>query len=426
MPRLLILRLAILGALSVTCIMIMQGYWLRRSYNLKDSEFHQTVTIALQNVANEIARFNNSELPKHDLIQRQSSNYYAVNVNGAIDANVLEDYLIREFEIRALNTDFEYAVYDCFSKELVYGNYCKITDLKETKSVRGQLPKFDDLTYYFVVRFPSRTGFLLSGMWQNLLFSLAALLSLAFFIYAMWVILQQRKLSELQKDFINNMTHEFKTPISSIKIASDYLVRNDLVNTDQRLKKYSEIIADQNERLNNQVEKVLNLARLEKDSFKLKKEIFDINPVLDDIVHSENLRIQESGHGIIKSDLASGQIMISGDKLHFSNVVYNIIDNAIKYCKKIPELKIKAYLKDKKVILDFIDNGIGIKQEEIERLFQKFYRVSTGNLHDVKGFGLGLFYVRNICKAHGWEIQVYSDMGKGSTFRLKIPILNEG
>ncbi len=425
MPRYLIIRLAVLGALSVTCIMIIQGIWLRRSYHLRDSEFHQTVTISLLKVANDIAEFNQSELPKHDLIQRQSSNYYAVNINDAIDANILEDYLIREFQRNALNTDFEYAVYDCVNRELVYGNYCKMTDLKETKSTQGELPTFSDLTYYFVVKFPSRTGFLLSGMRQNLLFSLAALLSLAFFIYAMWVIFQQRRLSELQKDFINNMTHEFKTPISSIKIASDFFKRNPLIAGDDKLHKYAEIISDQNDRLNEQVEKVLNLARLEKDNFKLNKENFEVHKVLREIVQAENLRIQESGKGKIWEEFTKDNIVIHADKLHFSNVIYNIIDNALKYCRNIPELHIRTQRSQKDIILDFIDNGIGIRPEDTEHLFKKFYRVSTGNVHDVKGFGLGLYYVKNICKAHGWDITVSSYPDTGSTFRLKIPALHE-
>lgn len=411
----------IFGAISILGIVMIQAYWLKRTFSLKDSEFNQTVTIALYDVAQKIAEFNKAELPKYNLIQRQSSNIYAVNINDNIDANILEDFLFRAFEEKAIATDFEYAVYDCLTKDLVYGSYCKMTKLNESKESTGEMPQFEDLTYYFVVKFPSRTGFLLSNMWQNITFSFITFLALAFFIYALWVILEQKKLSELQKDFINNMTHEFKTPISSIKIASDYLKKDPAISQNSKLKKYTEIISEQNERLNNQVENVLSLARLESDNFKLKSESFDVITVLKDIIMSENMRISE---GKITYAPSGSQSIIKADKLHFSNVVYNILDNAVKYCKTTPDILVKTQMVGGKLLLEFIDNGIGIKKEELEKLFKKFYRVSTGNLHDVKGFGLGLFYVDNICRAHGWVMNVESEYGKGSKFSISIPIGN--
>ena len=422
MSNKLIRRLAILGALSITGIVVIQGLWLKRAYTLEDSEFHQTATIVLYDVATKLAAFNNSELPKQNLIQRQSSNIYAVNVNDAIDANILEDYLIRGFEEKGLYTDFEYAVYDCFSKELVYGNYCKLTDLEQTKATTEVLPTFDDLIYYFVVRFPSRVGFLLSSMWQNIVLGIATVLALTFFIYAMWVILQQKKLSELQKDFINNMTHEFKTPISSIKIAADVISKSDPIKSDKRLSKYAEVLIDQNNRLNSQVEKVLSLAQLEEDRFKLNPVSVDVNELVSQIADAENMRIQESGRGEIICDISQSPILIQADKLHLSNVIYNLLDNAIKYCKDKPIVKVITRVVDSKAEISFIDNGIGIASENIEKLFLKFFRVPTGDVHNVKGFGLGLYYTKNICDAHGWDIRVNSELDKGSTFTIKIPI----
>lgn len=420
MPNHLIRRLAILGAISIFGVIFIQAYWFRRAFSLKDSEFHQSVTIALYEVAQKIADFNQSELPKQNLIQRKSSNYYAVNINDNIDANILEDYLIRQFEQKAINADFEFAIYDCLSQELVYGSYCKMTNLDESKARSGELPTFDNLTYYFVVKFPGQTGFLLSNMWQNILFSLVTLLALAFLVYAMWVILQQKRLSELQKDFINNMTHEFKTPISSIKIASDYLKKDDMLSSNPKLKKYTEIISDQNKRLNNQVEKVLSLAKLESDNFKLRIEEFNLISEVKEIVESENIKISP---GKIRIETAADTdfARIAGDKLHFTNVIYNVIDNAIKYCSTIPDILIRISDSSGKLFLDISDNGVGLKKDELERVFQKFYRVSTGDIHDVKGFGLGLYYVKNICKAHGWDILIDSQVGKGSTFTIKIP-----
>ena len=421
MPNHLIRRVALLGAISIIGIVLIQGISLKRAYDIEDNEFDQTVRVALYQVAEKLAIINETKLPKKDLVQRKSANYYAVNINDIIDANILEDFLIREFEARGVNTDFEYAVYDCQSQDMVYGNYCKMSDLEETKKTQDVLPKFDNLIYYFVVGFPSRKGYLISSIWQHVLYGFITLLALVFFIYSMWVILHQKRLSELQKDFINNMTHEFKTPISSIKIAANVIKNDPGISKDERLSKYGQIIVDQNERLNEQVEKVLNLARLEQDSFKLNLQSFNAADVLNTIVTSENLKVTESGSGGIKIQEVEDCI-IRADKLHFSNVIHNMLDNALKYCSTFPEVLVHAYKKGKVLAIEIKDNGIGINKEHFENLFKKFYRVPTGNVHDVKGFGLGLYYVHNICKAHGWKIDVSSNPGEGSTFTIRIPI----
>jgi len=304
---------------------------------------------------------------------------------------------------------------------MVYGNYCKLGALEDTKSNPDALPTFDNLIYYFVVGFPSKKTYLLSSIWQQLLYSAITLLALVFLIYALWVILQQKKLSELQKDFINNMTHEFKTPISSINIAAQVLQKDDALRDNSRLQKYSQIIIDQNKRLNEQVEKVLNLARLEKDNFKLNLQSFDMAEVLQSIVFAEDLKMKEKGAGKVVLESSSSLHMITGDKLHFTNVIYNIIDNAVKYCTLIPEVFVKTYREGKNIAIEIKDNGIGINSEHFDHLFKKFYRIPTGDVHDVKGFGLGLYYVQNICHAHGWDIDVTSDIGKGSTFKITIP-----
>lgn len=421
MPNHLIRRLAILGAISIFGIVMIQGITLTRSYDLEDKVFDQTVRGALYQVAEKLAITNKSQLPTEGLVQRKSSNYYAVNINDIIDANILEDYLYVELGRRGVNTNFEYAVYDCQSQDMVYGNYCHMGELEGAKNDPGSLPKFDNLIYYFVVGFPSRQSYLIASIWQVVLYSVLTLLALFFFIYALWVILQQKKLSELQKDFINNMTHEFKTPISSIKIAANVLNKDPSIQKNERLKKYGQIIIDQNERLNQQVEKVLNLAKLEQDSFKLNFQSFDAIDVIRTIVSSEELKMKEKGAGNISFSEAEGHFMINADKLHFSNVLYNIIDNAIKYCYTVPDVIIKTYQKGKDFTIEIRDNGIGINTEHFENLFKKFYRVPTGDLHDVKGFGLGLYYVKNICQAHGWNIQVTSVPGSGSVFTIKIP-----
>ncbi|WP_235298526.1 sensor histidine kinase [Portibacter marinus] len=408
-------KLFVLGALLVCAIIIIQGYYTVRNYQLKDIAFNQQVHIALRRVATKLAAYNESKLPKQNLIQRISSNYYAVNINDEIDANILEDFLIREFEAVSLNTDFEYAVYDCTSDEMVYGNYCDIGESGITLPNEGTLPKFKNLEYYFVVTFPSKASVILRSMGQSILFSIITLLALGFFVYSAFIILRQKRLSEMQKDFINNMTHEFKTPISSMKIAADVLEQSESIKNDARLKKYVDIIKNQNIRLNSQVEKVLDIARIEKDALKLNIEKVNLSELTSEIVESFRLKIEPQG-GNIELKNSDSQIFVDADKLHLGNVIYNILDNAIKYYKDLPVVSVKL---DATIpSLSISDNGIGIPEVHLNNLFNKFFRVPTGNVHNVKGFGLGLFYVKNICDAHKWEIKVKSKEGEGTTFTI--------
>ena len=422
MPSYLIRRLLILGGFAIFGIVFIQSYWVIKNWDLQDKQFDSTVNILLRKVAINLATFNKSELPKQDLIQRKSSNTYAVNINSKIDASILEDYLYQEMEAHSLKTDFEYAVYDCFSDNLVYGNYCELDDKEANSQEKTSLPKFNDLIYYFVVRFPQRESYMLSNIWLSVTFSIIAVLAVVFFLYSTWVILQQKRLSELQKDFINNMTHEFKTPISSIKIAADVLSKNGAVEKDKRLSKYAKIIVNQNKRLNDQVEKVLNIARLEKNSFELNYETFSLHRELNSIINNEQVKLEK---GAITLSLAKEDAWITADKLHFTNVITNILDNAIKYCQETPQITVKTSDLGSRMKVSIIDNGIGISKENQKKLFEKFYRVSTGNIHDVKGFGLGLFYVRNIAQAHDWNLDLTSEPGKGTTVSLEILKVNQ-
>lgn len=419
----MIRRLIVLGGLSIIGIIFVQSYWLLKTWDIKDKEFDQTVNIVLRNVAERMSKFNKTVLPKENLIQRKSSNYYAVNINSEIDAGLLEQYLLQEMHKQSLNIDFEYAVFDCYSDELVYGNYCS-NDLVSEKDMNpnSDFRKFNDLIYYFVVRFPKRESFLLANRNMTLTLTVLSVLAIIFFLYSMWIIMEQKRLSELQKDFINNMTHEFKTPLSSIKIAADFLATDPHVKNDGRLHRYVQIIKDQNLRLNNQVEKVLNVAHMEKDSIELKKEVFEINETLSSVINNESLKLK---HGNISFNGTIQPVYILADKLHFINVVANMIDNAIKYSGEDPKVDISLQESDHAIQMHIKDNGIGIDKDNIKKLFEKFFRVSTGDVHNVKGFGLGLYYVNNICNSHGWKIRVESEINEGTEFIITIPKYKE-
>jgi len=223
----------------------------------------------------------------------------------------------------------------------------------------------------------------------------------------------------MKSDFINNMTHEFKTPIASIDLAAKVLSNPKICEQPERLAEYVRIVGQQNKRLSAHVEKLLQMATIEKTKLQLNLEQIELNH----FIHESVLEFRNSQNGRIYSVVIESAVVnapIRADQLHFSNLVFNILDNAIKYCNTDPEIVIKIEERDQYYQISFEDNGIGIPKDYRKKIFNRFYRIPTGNVHDVKGFGLGLDYVRKIVQRHGWQINVSDNSRKGSTFMLKI------
>lgn len=416
----------ILGILTVTGMLGIQVYFLYLNADIQKKEFNQRVMIGLRNVADSLAARSAQTLPGQDVVQRMSGNHYAVNINQVIDANWLEYYLFEEFKKRGLTDDFDYGIYDCFSDEFVFGNCCSFSGDDEGIDGEQLLPKYEDLNYYFVVSFPNKSTLsLFTGIPKfTWIFIGITILAALFFIYAMSVILRQKRLSELQRDFINNMTHEFKTPIASIKLAADGLANHLSGPDERRLNKYAQIIQEQNQRLNHQVEKVLNLARSERDSFELKMEDLDLGRQLEDILENFSIRTQQE-NVTLETEIDQRNFFIKADRLHLMNVIDTILDNAVKYGGEQPKVRVTLKKRGKFADLSIRDWGIGMEKDELQKIFNKFYRVPMGNVHNVKGFGLGLFYVKKIVKAHSWNISVDSEKGKGTQFQISFPMLEQ-
>ena len=409
----------ILAALSIVGITITQIYWVRKAFDLKEAEFVRTVNTALYNVANQLFQINETPSPANNPVKQLSTNYFVVMVNSEIDANLLEYLLRNEFEKRGIAADFEYGVYDCSSEKMVYGDYVAFNAARE-KNTTKFLPKWSNQAYYFGVQFPNRAAHIINqmGIWS---FSSIVLLTvIAFFAYTLFVILKQKRLSEIQKDFINNMTHEFKTPIATIAVSAEVLKDVNIISQPERLRNYAGIIEKENIRLKQQVERVLQMARLDKEDIGMKKELLDIHQIVQDSIRNYAMALEER-KGKLKSELAATRSQIRGDKFHLTSVLNNLIDNAIKYCREIPSITIRTFDRNDGCIIEVRDNGIGIGPENQRRIFQKFYRVPTGNVHDVKGFGLGLSYAKTIVEAHGGEISVQSELGMGCSFQIYIP-----
>ncbi len=413
-------RVVILGTFAIIGIISAQAYWVLRTWDLKEKQFQQTVTIALQNVAGDLARLNGSSLPNSSLINQISSDYFVVNINDTVNVNNLDFYLKKELEAVAMAEDFEYGVYDCHSNKMIYGTYIGYS--KGTAAVQNptkDLPIYSEFNYYFGVRFPKRSSYLLNSMGLTITFSVILFIAVLFFLYSIFIILKQKRLSEMQKDFINNMTHEFKTPISTIKIASEVFIGNPMIQSDRRLSQYANIIREQNLRLNNQVEKVLQLAKIERDSFELNLEEVNLHELLTEVTESIELKIADMD-GKFALSLTAQQFIIRADRLHLSNILHNLLDNAMKYCNGAPDIVVSTENKLNRLCLTIEDKGIGIKKEYHSKIFEKFFRVPTGNVHNVKGFGLGLFYVKNICDAHQWKVDLRSEENIGTCLKISM------
>lgn len=240
-----------------------------------------------------------------------------------------------------------------------------------------------------------------------------------FFGYTLSAIIRQRQLTEIQKNFINNLTHELKTPISSIALSANVINNEDILKSPKRLFEYARIIQEQNLRLSKNVEKVLNLASLEKNKIHLNIKETNLSVILAEII--EQFEQTDSGQKAkIEFDLKKHDVLIYADSFYFSHLVLNILENAVKYCEQKPVIKIKLVESSGRLELGFTDNGIGISKDQRKKIFNKFYRVPTGNVHNVKGFGLGLDYVKKIVVAHKWKIRVDENPEGGSIFVLSI------
>ncbi|MCC5928359.1 MAG: HAMP domain-containing histidine kinase [Cyclobacteriaceae bacterium] len=347
-------------------------------------------------------------------------------INNRISKDQLERLLAHTLEQRGIDIDFYFGVYDAGENALLLSNASYDQDkLIKTEFRIGLFPRdiiaHDNLLLLY---FPSQQSFLIGKIWFSLFSSVLLMMIIVFcFGYAVYIIHRQKKLSEIKNDFINNMTHEFKTPISTVSLACEAL-RDREINADQHMvRRYLGIINDENQRMGIQVEKVLQMAQLERKDFKLKMEVVDIHDIINKALHNIELQIEKRS-GVVSKQLKAKQTGVMADEMHLTNIVYNLLDNANKYSREAPEIEITTEDMDNKICISVCDKGIGMSKDVIGKIFDKFYRVPTGNLHDVKGFGLGLAYVKTMVEAHGGTIQVSSTMHKGSKFQVIIPNLN--
>ena len=272
--------------------------------------------------------------------------------------------------------------------------------------------------------FPDRVEASMSSVFLLVPSMIITLLLVLCFAFCIAVIIRQKKLSTIKNDFINNMTHEFKTPIATISLAAQMLKDDAVNNSPESVNRFAGIIKDESKRLTFQVEKVLQTALFTETRMKLKVKNVHVNEIVENQLAKFNLRVEDR-KGQLFCHLNADRDEVLADEVHITNVISNLLDNAIKYCAKTPEISVYTRNKGDEIIISVIDNGIGIASKEQKLIFERFYRVSTGNLHDVKGFGLGLSYVKKIIEAHGGRIEVESALDKGSRFDIILPLISK-
>lgn len=407
------------GVLAILAILAGQVYFFYKAFDLRERQTVQSLKISLQTVAENISQYNHSTLPDNS-IHQYSPDYYIVDINNHIDPWILEHYLRTELARRHLNVDFEYAIYDCDDDRMVYGNYVTLDKKEEVKEKLAYWPKYEEGLYYFGVHFPGIRNYILGEM--KLWYFLTAILVVVilFFGYSLMIILRQKKLSEVQRDFINNMSHEFRTPLTSIGLSADVIAEEGQDGDSDRFKKYSSILKEQVLLLQNKVDRILQQAETEHKFFKIRKEKLRLNEILAEVTDEFTPSFTHR-EGRLELAINAGDPYILADRYHLTGILINLIDNTLKYTDKPPEVRITTTERSGKIILAILDTGAGIEKKYIRKVFMPFFRVPSGNIHNVKGSGLGLSYVKKICDLHRWKIKIDSEPGKGTGITITIP-----
>lgn len=341
------------------------------------------------------------------------------------------DLLIHELHERGIKSSFVMEIKD-FNKIPVFQGFYQFNNeqLEEVKNPliytarlfqgdRGNAP--GELS----IHFPNKGGIIAETMGYWLFPTILALLALLIgcFAYTLSIIFKQKKMSEMKTDFINNMTHEFKTPVATIMIASESLRDPEISSDGKRVNKLANIIYDENVRLGSHIERVLNIARLEKENLKIERVNVHINSLANAVLESMRLQMDKA-EGTLNIDIAADNDLVVGDELHLSNVMFNLVDNAIKYSKGKPEITFRTFNRGNNIVISVADKGMGMTKDQQEKIFDQFYRIPTGNIHNVKGFGLGLSYVNDIVKRLNGKITVKSEKDKGTQFEVTLPLKN--
>ncbi len=402
-------------------IIITQLFWVKDAHTIREELFNQRVKVALKSVSTQILDSQIDSSAKYILSPCDTLAFGNKPIAEVIDAGLLDSLLIFELMCMGIEETYRYGVFNGRDSTFIMGPYPGHEGALIASVHRVSLTCiYKEDVYFLGVSFPGQDRMMLYQMVFLIILSIVFLMILIFSFYmVIRLMYRQKKLSEIKSDFINNMTHEFKTPLATISLSSEMLLNSDVNKFPYKTKRYATVIFDENERLQKQVDQVLQLSVLEKGEFKLRLKEVDLHRVIRKMGEHFAVSVQKKG-GMIHTQLESAHYHLEADKTHLSNIIANLIDNAIKYSPEKPEITISTRDEGNTLILEISDKGIGISHENQRHIFKKLYRVPTGNIHDVKGFGLGLFYVKTMIEAHGGKIHVKSELNKGTRFIVEL------
>ncbi|MCG8701840.1 MAG: HAMP domain-containing histidine kinase [Bacteroidales bacterium] len=392
--------------------------------NVIDTNFSIQLHSPTPNNRSQQERMRQEYQRRKQLIQQMlSANLYsAPNIENRVNNQLLVEYIEASLENYGIDLAFEYAVANMNTLTSFTSNRFK-PDVKE-RIYRVRLFPNDifETSNYLSVYFPKRKQYIYYQLgFMGGISSILIFVIIGIFAFTLFVIFKQKQLSEMKNDFVSNMTHELKTPISTISLASQMLGDKNIPTESKNLTRISDIIAQESKRLGYQVEKVLQAAVFNQGKLKLKTRKIDFHEIIETSAANFTIQVESKG-GILVPSLHAEKSEVVVDKVHMTNVLSNLLDNALKYCDKTPEIIIETRNVNDNFIFSVRDNGMGISKSDQKRIFERFFRVSTGNVHNIKGFGLGLSYVRKIVEEHKGIISIDSEPGKGSVFTIEIPL----
>ncbi len=394
-------------------VVITQIFWVKQALELRRREFNQNAHVALQDVAGRLAIVS-GVMQTTNPVEQLSPGYFLVNTNSTTQPELLELYMKESFQKHKLITDFEVGIYDCTTNRIRYGMSLSTKNNEKSPTPTSSWIKTDKYPYYFGVRFPEQATFFAGSINNAIGSSALVLVAVCFFAYALFIILRQKQLSEVQKDFVNNMTHELQTPISTIRIAADVLNSDKIATQPERHKRYVQIVQEEIKRMQGQVEMVLSMAKAEQNALSLAMERISLITVINSVLEPYGDQVTLVTEGVEQE--------VDADPFHFRCMINNLVDNALKYSTGEPHVEVNVVFEKKRCSVSVADKGIGIAPEYQKKIFNKFFRITYGDVHNVKGFGIGLSYVKQIVRAHRWKLTLESVLGKGSTFRIAIPL----
>jgi two-component system phosphate regulon sensor histidine kinase PhoR len=388
----------------------MQLFLINNAHKLAKKDTEDKIFFALQDVLEKLYKDNLTGLLVSNQVEKVSGNYFTVNVNYEFENTILEHYLISEFEKNNLDVDFEYAVYNCSSDKMAFSNHINSNGKKEPIKCPNCFTKNPKYTYYFAIRFPDIEQNYFKNLYQYWIFTTVLFLVLIIYVYSVVLMLKQKKYTELQKDFINNMSHEFKTPLASILIASNYVKEQNEIKDNPKLKKYNQIVVNQTNKLNEHIEKILYVAKTESKQMLIDKSKFELKPVLDLVKDNILLKYDKE---IDINIITTKKYVLKADEFHIYNILFNLVDNAVKYSGLSPKIEIVVTEINQQLSIQIKDNGCGIPTKDLPFIFDKFYRVTRQDIKNIEGFGIGLSYVKKICDLHRWKITISNNAEKG-------------